>query len=137
LVTESGSYTVYDLSDISIPADAKITTVVVFIEHYEEERYVSGKLKWAIGKGWPENPKVWVSTNAPVHKSESYEVLDTWDVTSFVDTAEKVNSLQIQITNNQDAGRAKTFVDYIYVLVRWDLQTPQTDLVEYNLQQFP
>jgi hypothetical protein len=80
---------------------------------------------------------VWVSTTAPVHKTEQYEVLDSWDVTSFVDTAEKVNSLQLQISSNPDTSGAKTFTDYIYVLVRWDLETPETDLVEYELQPIP
>jgi cellulose biosynthesis protein BcsQ len=134
LEVESGSYVSLEFSDLTIPAEAKITTVVVFVEHYEEEKYVSGKLKWNIGKGWPLNPVIWVSTSAPLHKGEQYEVLDSWDVTSFVDTPEKVNSLQIQIDNNRDTNRAKTFVDYVYVLVRWDLEAPQTDLVEYELQ---
>jgi hypothetical protein len=137
LETVSGSYITYEFSDVSIPADAKITTVVIFVEHYEEEQYVSGNLKWAIGKGWPESPDVWISTNAPIRKGEQYEVLDSWDVTSFVDTVEKINSLQIQIKNNRHSGRAKTFVDYVYVLVRWDLETPQTDMVEYEMQSFP
>ncbi len=118
--TDSGSYTSYDFSDLSIPADAAIKSVVVRLEHFEEEGFARGKLEWSIGTGWPTKPVVWASINAPVHKGQSNEAVDSWDVTSVVDTREKINSLQLQVKNNEYVAKRKTLIDYIYVLIEWD-----------------
>ncbi len=114
------SYVSYDFSDVSIPAVAAITSVVVYVEHFEEERFAQGKLGWAIGTGWPTKPVVWASINAPVHEEECHEAIDSWDVTSVVDTREKINSLQLQIKNNDNVAKRKTLIDYTYVVVEWD-----------------
>jgi len=117
--TSFGSYTSYEFSNVSIPAGAVITSVAVYVEHFEEERFGQGKLEWAIGTGWPTKPVVWASINAPVYEGQTHEAVDSWDVASFVDTAEKINSLQLQIKNNDNVARRKTFVDYIYVVVKY------------------
>ncbi len=46
--------------------------------------------------------------------------VDAWDVTSVVDTRERINSLQLQIKNNNNVINRKTLIDYIYVVVEWD-----------------
>jgi len=115
-----GSYVSYDFSDLSIPADAVIKSVVVCIEHFEEERFSRRKLEWSIGTGWPTKPVVWAAIKAPVHEGQSQEAVDSWDVTSLADTRQKLNSLQLQIKNNNTVAKRKTFIDYIYVLVEWD-----------------
>jgi hypothetical protein len=120
LETNFGSYIHYDFSDLSIPTDAKITSVVVFVEHFEEEGFAKGKLKWAVGTGWPTKPVVWAELNAPVYEGESNEAVDSWDVTSVVDTREKINSLQLQVENNDAAAHRKTLIDYTYVVVKCD-----------------
>jgi hypothetical protein len=114
------SYVSFDFSDVSIPADAVIKSVVVRIEHFEEERFAQGKLKWAVGTGWPNKPAVWAALNAPVHEEEHHEAVDSWDVTSIADTREKINSLQLQIKNNDKIAQRKTLIDYTYVVVEWD-----------------
>jgi len=114
------TYVSYDFSDVSIPADAVIKSVVVRVEHFEEERFAQGNLKWAIGTGWPNKPAVWAALNAPVHEEEHHEAVDSWDVTGVVDTREKINSLQLQVKNDDKITRRKTLIDYIYVLVEWD-----------------
>ena len=119
--TSFGSYVSYDFSELSIPADAAIKSVVVRIEHFEEERFARGKLEWSIGTGWPTEPVVWAAIKAPVHEGQSHEAVDSWDVTSLADTRQKINSLQLQIKNNDTVAKRKTFIDYIYVLVEWDL----------------
>ncbi len=116
---DSGLYTSYDFSDVSIPAGAEIASVIVYVEHFEQEGFPDGKLQWNAGTGWPSNPVVWASMNAPVHEGELNEATDLWDVTSFVDTPEKVNSLQLQVKNNDNIAKRKTLVDYIYVVVEW------------------
>ena len=118
--TESGLYTSYDFSDVYIPEGAKISSVVVYVEHFEQEEFPEGKLQWTAGTGWPDNPMAWASINAPVYSGETNESTDLWDVTSFVDTPEKVNSLQFQVKNNDDVAKKKTSVDYIYAVVEWN-----------------
>ena len=120
LETNVGSYVSYDFPDLSIPVDAAIKSVVVRVEHFEEERFVPGKSEWAVGTGWPTKPVVWASINAPVHEEDSHEAVDSWDVTNIVDTREKINSLQLQIKNNNNVTNRKTLIDYIYVVVEWD-----------------
>ncbi|MHC4805157.1 MAG: tandem-95 repeat protein, partial [Planctomycetota bacterium] len=117
--TEFDSYTSYDFSDVSIPAGATIASVVIYVEHFEEKHFSSGKLQWGIGMGWPSNPVVWASTEAPVRQEQCNEAIDSWDVTSFVDTDEKMNSLQLQIKNNDNVAKRKTLVNYIYAVVKW------------------
>jgi len=119
LETEPRSYTCYGFSDPSIPEGAKIISVVVFVEHFEALSFTQGKLSWSVGTGWPSRPAVWASIEAPVRQEQSGEATDSWDVTSAVETAEKANSLQFQVQNNETAGARKTSVDYIYAVVKW------------------
>jgi hypothetical protein len=116
LETNFGSFTSYNFSDIDIPANALIRSVVVFVEHFEEERFAQGKLEWSIGRGWPFRRVVLASIKAPVHTGESNEAVDSWDITSLVDTNEKINSLQLEVKNNNNVN-SKTLIDYIYVVV--------------------
>ncbi len=122
LEIRSGSYTSFDFSNAyaSVPADVLIKSVVVFIEHFEEERFTSGKLEWAIGTGWPTKPVVWASIKAPVHEDENHESVDSWDIISLVDTRDKLNSLQLQIKNNDVVGRKNTLINHIYLVVEWE-----------------
>ena len=114
------SYVSFDFSDVSIPADAEIRSVVVRVEHFEEDGFAQGKLKWAVGTGWPNKPAVWATLNAPVHEEEHHEAVDSWDVTGVVDTRQKINSLQFHVKNDDKIAKRKTLIDYIYVLVEWD-----------------
>ena len=119
LETEPRSYTCYGFSDPSIPEGAKIISVVVFVEHFEDTSFAKGKLEWSVGTGWPSKPVVWASIEAPVRQGQGGEATDSWDVTSAVETAEKVNSFQFQVQNNDAAGPRKTSVDYIYAVIEW------------------
>lgn len=118
--TKVGSYISYAFSDVFIPADATIQSVVIFVEHYEEERFAKGKLEWAVGTGWPNKPVVWAAIKAPINEGESNENVDTWDVTSVADTAEKIKSLQLQVKNNNNIYNSNTLMDYAYVVVEYD-----------------
>ena len=118
--TSFGLYVSYDFSELSVPADAAIKSVVVRIEHFEEDGFARGKLEWSIGTGWPNKPVVWAAIKAPVYEGQSHEAVDSWDVTSLTDTRQKINSLQLQIKNNDTVAKRKTFIDYIYVLVEWN-----------------
>jgi hypothetical protein len=122
LETNFGSFTSYNFSDdfseiLPLPTNAQIKSVVVFVEHFEEERFAQGKLEWSIGRGWPFLPVVWASIKAPVHIGESNEAVDSWDITSLVDTNEKINEFQLEVKNNNNTVNSKTFIDYIYVVV--------------------
>lgn len=130
------TYVAFDFLDVAIPNNVIIKSVVLYVEHYEEESVSFGNMRWNVGKGWPGSPEVWVSTNAPIRKGQQSEVQDSWDITSFADTPDKINSLQVQIHNNS-SQMTKSYVDYIYILVHWDWkEVPQSDMVEYELQPF-
>ena len=119
LETEPRSNTCYDFCDASIPKGAAVKSVVVYVEHFEDPQFPPGRLEWSTGTGWPAKPVVWASIEAPVRQGEGKEAMDSWDVTSAVETPEKANSLQLQIRNNDTAGSRKTSVDYIYAVVEW------------------
>lgn len=119
LETQPLSYTCYRFTNPSIPDGAAIVSVIVFIEHFEDQSFTKGKLAWSVGTGWPSKPEVWASIEAPVRQGQNSEATDSWDVTSAVNTAEKVNSLQVQVLNNETIGPRKTSVDYIYAVVEW------------------
>jgi len=119
LETEPRSYTCYRFSDPSIPEGAAVVSVVVFVEHFEDPSFTKGKLAWSVGTGWPTRPEVWAAIEAPIRQGHGSEATDSWDVTSAVETAEKVNSFQFQVQNNDTAGPRKTSVDFIYAVVEW------------------
>lgn len=136
----AGSYTSFDFSQISVPPGATLTSVVVQVEHFEEEQFTSGKLQWSVGTGWPDKPTTWISVDAPVRKGKQSKATDSWDVTTFVETPEKLKSLQLQIQNSDNVSRKKTYVDCIYAVVEWGWPPPQkplkhedqTGLVQYG-----
>ena len=138
-----GSYISYNFSSVSIPRGATVSSVVVYVEHFEDEKFIPGKMQWHIGTGWPNNPMVWVSADAPVRKGQKSEAVDSWDITSFVNTPDKVGTLQLQIKNNDTVSRKTGSVDYVYAVVEWEWPAPQkiferkpeseSDLVEYKI----
>jgi cellulose biosynthesis protein BcsQ len=126
LETMSGSRTCYDFSDVTIPPGATIKSVVLYVEHFEEPQFTSGKLRWEVGTGWPgKKPTVWASTRAPVHKGEQNEAVGSWDITSFANTPGKLRQLQLQINNSDNASKKKALVDYIYAEVEWGWPAPK------------
>jgi len=116
--TEPRAYTCYEFKDAAIPAGASIISVMVHVEHFEEQSFGDGRLRWTLGTGWPDKPVVWTSINAPVREGSKNEARDSWDATSSVDTPERVNSLALQVANDAEAGR-KTSVDLVYAVVKW------------------
>jgi len=116
---EAGSYISFDFSDASIPTGGKIASIILYIEHFEDSYFPVRRLQWEIGTGWPEDEEVWSSINAPVREEQGSEATDSWDITSVVDTSEKVDSLQLQIKNNCNMAGKSTFVDNIYAIVHW------------------
>jgi len=136
-----GSYVSYDFSSVTIPTGASVTSVVVYIEHFEQEQFVPGKVQWNVGTGWPNDPNIWVSVNAPIRRGQQNEAVDSLDITSFVNTPEKVKTLELQIANNDTASRKMALVDNVYVVVGWDWpapreifeRKPKSDLVKYNI----
>ncbi|MEJ2700909.1 MAG: Ig-like domain-containing protein [Sedimentisphaerales bacterium] len=135
----AGDYIAYEFTDIPIPAEATLTSVVVRIEHFEEGQIGSGKLQWAVGTNWPADPKVWKSASALTREGRTNESVDAWDVATFVDTPEKLRTFQLQILNNDVGSRKKTLIDQIQIVVKWDWAAPpqnsvktESDLVTYG-----
>ena len=110
--------TCYKFDNAAIPSGASILSVVVYVEHFEEQQFRDGKLEWSVGTGWPAKPAVWASIKAPIRQGQSNEATDSWDVTSAVETPEKANSLQLHVSNN-NPGESKTSIDYLYAIIQW------------------
>jgi hypothetical protein len=119
LAISYGSY-IYNLSNVYIPLDTVIKSVIVYVEHFEEDQFEPGQLMWSVGTGWPAQPVLWAELSAPVHEGESFEVTDSWDLTTILDTPEKVNSFQLEIKNNDNIANRKTLLDSIHAVVDWD-----------------
>jgi VCBS repeat-containing protein len=116
---EAGDSVCFDFSDASIPDGAKIVSASVFIEHFEDKQFPTGKLQWNIGQNWPRDPVIWASMNAPVRDGLENKATDSWDITSIVSTPEKIDDLQLQVVNKSNLAMRKTSLDYVYILVRW------------------
>jgi cellulose biosynthesis protein BcsQ len=115
-----GSTITYDFTEVKIPSGSKVASATLYIRHYEDELFPYGKLHWELGKGWPDNPTLWFRLdNAPLRRGENREATDALDVTSFANTAEKIESLQLRIKNVDNVSGKKSYVNYIYLDVKW------------------
>ena len=122
LETEAGFYGSYEFSDLTLPAGALITSVEIFVEHYEEGGYLDGALEWSIGTGWPNAPVLWAtSSGVPVRKPQPNETVDSWDVTGFI-TPENLNLLELMVKNNENNRSTNT--DLAYVVVNFSTGPP-------------
>jgi len=120
--TEAGAYGCFEFSDATLPTGAKIKSVVIFIEHYEDKGFPAGKLIWKVGTGWPHNGVEWASIEAPVRETARWEGQDSWDITSFANTLSALNSLQLRVENDSRANPKRIFIDHAYVVVTWERQ---------------
>lgn len=121
----------FDFSNVLLPSDTKIVSLVIFVEHYEQDTFPGGFAKWSIGQGWPGQEDIWFTMDSPIHNGETNDSMDSWDAASFVGTPRKLNNLQLQIKN--DDSMSSIFIDYIYIMAQWEWSEEQ-GLVEYNLQ---
>ena len=118
--TPFGSFTSYQFSDVSVPAGATITSVKVYVEHYEGTDFGSGGLEWQVGTGWPGSADVWgTNSSVPIRHTQANEGTDVWDVTTFLDSTTKLNSMELYIGNNDPVAEEEAWVDYIYAVVEW------------------
>ncbi len=124
----------FDFSNVLLPLDTKIVSLVIFVEHYEQDTFPRGFAKWSIGQGWPGVEDVWFTMDSPIHNGETNKSMDSWDAASFVDTPRKLNNLQLQIKN--DDSMSSIFIDYIYIMAQWEW-SEEKGLVEYNLEPVP
>ena len=67
------------------------------------------------------------------------EVVDSWDITSFANSPEKINALQLQVKNTDSGTKRKTSVDHVYAVVEWNWPTrrqePIAPEVEYEIEE--
>jgi hypothetical protein len=132
-----GGYVCCNFASVSVPPGATITSVVLHIEHFEEDQFAPGKLQWAIGTGWPNKPTTWISIDAPVRRGEQAEAMDSWDITSVIDSLDKAKSLQLQIQNSDTASRKKTSVDCVQAVVEWGWPPPERSVEQQKQQRNP
>ncbi len=121
LLDTSGGTPAYFLSlefDQSVPANATISSVKVYIEHYEDAGFLNNELTWEAGGGTLSSPAILQSTNPTVLAGPGNEAVVEWDVTSSIDTAAKANDLKVKITNESTVGK-KNNIDHVYVVVAY------------------
>ena len=118
LITEGTFYTSYEFTDVAIPANATITSATIYVEHHEEADF-EGTIQWKVGTGWGSGGPQTEWGNIPATLRVGSETEDTWDVTTFVNTATRVSDMELVIQNNTTNGK-KTNADYVYVIVQWD-----------------
>ena len=125
--TEFGFWTSYQFepsppTDI-IPAGATISSVKIYVDHYEEEEFGNGNIMWSVGTGWSKTPDndPWDSTkDIPIHQEEQNVPADSWiPQVNFDWTPKIVNSLELKIENLDNLEEKKILVDYIKVEVEW------------------
>ena len=114
---ESGHYVSYQFSNPTIPAGATITSVKIYVEHWEESNFL-GTVQWKVGTGWPGAPVEWDNIGATLRIGEDNEAEDSWDVTGAVNTPKRVRDMELLIQNNSSNGK-KTKLDYVYAEVEW------------------
>lgn len=115
----AASYTTLMFSNNAIPAEATVLRACVYVEHFENADFPAGKLQWTLGTGWPEEPVRWATINAPERSGKRYKAVDAWDVTTLIDSLERINAAELQIANSCDNTEMKTFIDHVYVTVEW------------------
>ncbi|MBN2591131.1 MAG: tandem-95 repeat protein [Sedimentisphaerales bacterium] len=114
-----GELLTFAFSDLSVPSGAVLSSVILCIEHFEDNGFTVGDLQWNIGTGWPDNPDTWNSISAPVHEGQTNKSADSWEIKGNVDTIEKINSFELQIKNISNISLRKTTIDNICVIVKW------------------
>ena len=107
----SGSHADFQLETLNVPAGKVITSVVIYVEHWEDGGF-KGNVEWII-EGVSK-------TDVPLR---AVDQTDSWDVTTIVGSPD-VLSLVLRIQNNSTKNK-KTNIDYIYAQVEWS--TPDSD----------
>ena len=103
----------------TIPANASIQSVKIYLEHWEEEGIGDGMVEWQIGEGSLTSPTILASQDSPKRTPESNEGVDAWDVTSLMTTAALLNDLKVVIKNADSQGK-KTKLDHLRVEVVYE-----------------
>ena len=110
-------YTSFQFSDVTIPVGSSITSVTIFVEHYEDGGY-QGPLLWKVGTGWPGAPTEWGNTTPTILSPKNQEATISWDVTTLVNTPIRVNDMELVVQNDSVNGK-KSNQDYVYAVVEW------------------
>ena len=121
LLDTSGTTPAYFLSlefDQTVPAGATISSVKVYIDHYEEDGFQDNELTWVAGGGTLSSPSTLGTTTPTVLAGSGNEAVVEWDVTSSIDTVAEANDLKVKITNDSTVGK-KTYIDHVYVVVEY------------------
>ncbi len=101
----SGSYADFQFESFTVPDGKAMTSVIIYVEHREDGGF-KGNVEWIA--------KDISKTDVPLHTEDQ---LDSWDVTSIVNTPDLAN-LWLRIKNNSTKLK-KTNIDCIYAQVEW------------------
>lgn len=102
----------------SIPTDAVVSAVRVYVEHHEDPQLGAGDVQWKLAHGTLTAPTVVRTSSAPVRSGVNLETLDLWLPGSLVpDFAALVLVIENGSTNHD------TLLDRVFVEIDYTLPT--------------
>jgi PKD repeat protein len=113
----AGYFTSVQFGDASIPDGTTLTSVVITVEHHEENGFkADDSVIWNLGTGWqadPDGGTVWVEhPTTPVREGQESQGRSVFDVTAFVTTLDMLNQMELQIVNQATKDK-ETRIDQI------------------------
>ena len=115
---EAGRYLAIAFGDI--PKDSTVKSVKVHVTYSTESGFTAGSTLWQVGGGTRSSPFV-----AMEHRPQGLGSSVTWDVTSWVRTAPRVNDLKLTIRNLDPLGK-KVMVDRAHLEVIYGPTPPKS-----------
>jgi subtilisin family serine protease len=100
-----GQYTNFHFESFSVPEGRVLTSVIIYVEHWEEDGF-SGNIEWTV--------KGVCKSDVSLH---TIELTDSWDVTDIVSNSDLLD-LCLTIHNNGTLQK-RTSTDYIYAQIEW------------------
>ncbi len=102
-----GQYTSFQFESFSVPESRVLTSVIIYVEHWEEDGF-GGNIEWTV-KGVSKS-------DVSLH---TIELTDSWDATDIVSNSDLLD-LRLTIYNNGTLQK-RTSTDYIYAQIEWGI----------------
>jgi hypothetical protein len=113
----AGSFATFQFNPQLRP-NATIQSVVLVIEHYEDPNFRTNRLIWQVGGGDVQAPAVAGSFSPDLLLGQTREAAVQWDVTRWMQDANAVNDLKLQIRNDDPTTR-QTWLNQITLIVTY------------------
>ena len=113
----AGSFATFQFNPQLRP-NVQIQSAALLIEHYEDPTFSANRLAWQVGGGNVQAPAVMGSFSPDLVLGQDREAAVQWDVTRWMQDANAVNDLKLQIRND-DPTTQQTWIDQISLVVTY------------------